>query len=184
LDDNDTKQDILKIILSHPTGNANVRATVKGFFSNSILDSFYTTIATFPGSKLDYLSTFGPLSEFRRRGFDASLSSLTKTSPLREMFRLAASKLRWSHLTRHEAGLFCIDKVYKGLDRRVAAALKNASTRGVDGVYAYEDEAARTFKEAKLNNMQCLYDLPTGYWRTARSSLKLKKSDGQNGKLQ
>ncbi|MEJ7769741.1 MAG: glycosyltransferase family 4 protein [Chitinophagaceae bacterium] len=165
----------MKIVLSHPTGNANVRATAKGFFTNEILDSFFTTIATFPGSKLDFLSTIGPLSEFRRRSFDPSLSSLTKTSPLREMFRLAASKLGWSLFTKHEAGLFCIDKVYRGLDKRVAATLKDAAHRGVSGVYAYEDAAYYTFKEAKRFNLQCFYDLPIGYWRSARLILEKEK---------
>jgi len=36
------------------------------------------------------------------------------------------------------------------------------------GVYAYEDGALETLKEAKNQGIFGFYDLPIGYWRTAR----------------
>jgi glycosyltransferase involved in cell wall biosynthesis len=46
---------------------------------------------------------------------------------------------------------------------------------GVTAVYAYEDGAAFSFQEAKRVGLQCLYDLPIGYWRTAHRLLETEK---------
>ena len=38
----------------------------------------------------------------------------------------------------------------------------------VKAVYCYEDGAKQTFIEAKKKGTQCIYELPIGYWKTAR----------------
>ena len=161
--------------MSHPTGNPNVRAAAKGFAKAGILAEFNTAIAAFPGTLLDRLSGLGPLAEIGRRRFDPVLQSVTKTYPWREVGRLAASKAGMHRLIEHETGRFSIDAVYQNMDRRVEKRLRSAPQKGFDAVYAYEDGALQSFLQAKALHLLCFYDLPIGYWRTARTLLEQEK---------
>lgn len=161
----------MKIVMSHPTGNANVRAIARGFVEAGMLSEFHTTIATFPGSFLDRLGKLSLFSELKRRRFDSSLEGYTKTYPWRELGRMAALKAQIKLLTYHETGPFCVDAVYKSVDRSVSQQLHNAERKGVEAVYAYEDGALETFIAAKKNGMLCVYDLPIAYWQTLRDLL-------------
>lgn len=165
----------MKLIFSHPTGNANVRAAAYGLVDANLLFEFQTTIASFSGSMLDRLGAIGPLAEIRRRRFDPALKPVTRIWPWFEVGRQIASKAGLTKLTRHENGLFCVDTVYQSLDKRVASRLKYASRRGASAIYAYEDGAASSFLLAKSFGLQCFYDLPIGYWRAARRLLKTEQ---------
>ena len=160
----------MKVIVSHPTGNANVRAAVNGMYDAGILEAFYTAIASFPGTFLDELAAKGPLSEIRRRRVDEHLKSFTNLHPLREIGRLIASRAGLTGFTAHESGMLSIDAVYKSLDRNVAANLRKYTN--ASAVYAYEDAAGYSFKQAKTIGLECLYDLPIGYWRAGRKLLE------------
>src|SRR5690606_32112127 len=70
---------------------------------------------------------------------------------------------------------FSVDRVYQTFDKQVANHLKQAKKRGANTVYAYEDGAEFSFKEAKDLQLKCIYDLPIGYWRTARKLMKQEK---------
>lgn len=159
----------MKIFLSHPTGNANVRAALKGIRDARLLVAFYTSIACFSNSFLDKLSMLTPFTEINRRRFDSSLQPITKMFLFKEIGRLIASKFKINWLTFHETGVFCIDAVYKFIDVRVSKDLK--IYKNLDAIYAYEDGAFHSFKEAKRLGITCLYDLPIGYWRSARKLL-------------
>ena len=156
------------IFLSHPTGNANVRAIAKGLASKGILYQFNTTIAAFPGNIWFILGGFGPLAEFRKRNFDTILQPLTKSYPWYELGRSLANKLKIKSLVKHESGKFSIDQIYIRFDKQVARKLLNAKKNGVTAVYAYEDGALETFKAAKKLGLICIYDLPIAYWEIGR----------------
>jgi glycosyltransferase involved in cell wall biosynthesis len=162
----------VKLVFFHPTGNQNVRIAATGLAKGNLLFRFHTAIACFSGSTLFWLSTIRLFTEFRRRLFDSALKKITITWPWIEMGRLAASKAQLALLTEHEKGPFCIDAVYKSLDKHVASSLAKASLNGVKAVYAFEDGAAFSFREAKRLGLQCFYDLPTGYWRASRLLLE------------
>ena len=164
------------IIFSHPTGNANSRAAVAGIAEAGLLSKFHTSIAAFPNSIIDHLSRIGPLSEIRRRRFNSELKHFTQTSPWREVGRFAASKAGLTNLVRHEIGPFCIDAVYQGIDRKMSYTLKHAVKKQVKAVYSYEDTALFSFRESKRLGLQCIYDLPIGYWRTAHRLLEIEKA--------
>ncbi|AKD03982.1 glycosyl transferase family 1 [Pontibacter korlensis] len=164
----------MKVLISHPTGNQNVRAAATGFAEADLIDVFHTSIATFSGDLLDHISAFGPLSELSRRRFDLKLKNLTKVWPWREVGRLIATKAGMRKLIKHEVGPFCIDAVYQSLDRRVASNLPGAAKRGARAVYAYEDGASFSFHVAKNLGLQCLYDLPIGYWRAAQRLMEIE----------
>ncbi|KGO87440.1 glycosyl transferase family 1 [Flavobacterium rivuli WB 3.3-2 = DSM 21788] len=156
-----------KIILSHPLGNQNVRAALKGFNDTGQLAAFNTSIACFPDTLLDSLSNLKPLKEIKKRKFDAALSSITHVSPVKEVGRLLSLKAGFKSLTKHEAGVFSIDKVSHDVDNFTAKMLLKNKI-GANAVYAYEDAALETFKMAGSIGIPALYDLPIGYWRAAR----------------
>jgi len=161
-----------KIILSHPTGNANVRAAATGMNKAGLLEEFHTSIAVFPGGQLSKLAQLGgPFAELTRRSFDIELKDNTFSWPLWEMARLLSVKTGLKSLTKHEKGLFCVDAVYKYLDRKTAQRL-DAKVKEIEAVYAYEDGALYTFEAAKKKGIACYYDLPIGYWKAARSLMK------------
>lgn len=110
--------------------------------------------------------------EFGRREFAEKTRTLTRQRPLRELGRMLASKARVGFLTQHETGPLCVDAVYRDLDRCVAQRIKQ---RQFGGVYAYEDGALESFRVAKSMGARCLYDLPIGYWRSARNLLKAEE---------
>ncbi|WP_181306147.1 glycosyltransferase family 4 protein [Rufibacter sp. XAAS-G3-1] len=161
----------MKIILSHPLGNANVRAAAKSLLEAEMLYTFETTIATFSGSLLDNIGAFSSFSEIRRRRHLIELKTFTNTWPWLEAGRLIASKAGLKSLTQHETGILSVDSVYKNLDHHIASKLKKMAQQGLKGIYAYDDGAAASFSKAKELGLQCFYDLPTGYWRAAQELL-------------
>jgi len=164
----------MKVLISHPTGNSFFRAAAEGLAKADMLAGFGTTVATFPGNTFDRLSAIGPFSEFKRRRYAPELRAFAQTWPLFEIGRLAASKAGFKSLTKHETGIFSVDGVYQNLDKHIAHSLKIKKQQGADAVYAYEDGALFSFREAKRIGMQCLYDLPIGYWRSARRLLQME----------
>ena len=167
----------MKLILSHAQGNANVRASAVAFAEADLLEEFHTSIASFPGSFLDSIGGINFLSEIRRRRFDPKLKELTHTAPGKELARLISIKAGFYNLIKHESGLFCVEAVIKALDKKVAAGLRQAKYKGkVSAVYAYEDGAEFSFREAKRLGLSCFYDLPTGYWRAKLRILEEEKS--------
>jgi glycosyltransferase involved in cell wall biosynthesis len=159
------------ILFSHPTGNANVRAALAGLFEAGILKEFQTTIASYPGNFWDRLGRINCGREFQRRTFDARLQSLTVQHPFRELGRMLASRLKLHPLVRHETGVFCIDAIYKSLDQITARRLRE-NPQIFSGVYTYEDGALESLTAAKELGLASIYDLPIGYWGTARKLLE------------
>lgn len=162
----------MKIILSHPTGNANAREAAIRLQDAGVLAEFHTAVATFPGDFYDELGALAPFAEIRRRRLDPKLKDNTRTSPWREMGRQLASRAGLRQLLKHETGIFSVDAIYRGHDKTVASRLKFLAQQGCEGVYAYEDGAAFSFRKAKQLELQCFYDLPIGYWRAARRILQ------------
>jgi glycosyltransferase involved in cell wall biosynthesis len=158
----------MKILFSHPTGNANVRAVARGLVLKDLLYSFHTSIAAFPGNIYHKIGSYPPLSEFRRRSFDSVLQPYTQLYPWGELGRALATKLGLKNVLEHERGKFSVDQNYRAFDRHVASGLGAAAGGGATGVYAYEDGALETFTEAKKLGLLCIYDLPIAYWETGR----------------
>ena len=156
------------IVFSHPTLNANAKALINGLYKNNFLYKLYTCIAILKGQFLYKLGKNPKLKDLKRRRLDKRWEKFTETNSFFEFGRLVASKLQIERLTRHENGLFCIDQVYQKHDHWVATKLGKAKKKGVSGVYAYEDGAFATFTKAKQLGIKCIYDLPIGYWETAR----------------
>lgn len=156
------------ILFSHPTLNANTKALINGLLKSKILYKLHTSIAVFPGQLLFKLGNNPKLKDLKRRSLDKTWQPYTRSKSFFEFGRLLASKLHLEFLVQHEKGVFCIDKVYQNHDKWVANSLAKAKKEGLLGVYAYEDGALATFAQAKQLGLYCLYDLPIGYWKSAR----------------
>src|SRR4051812_21732963 len=116
-----------KIVFSHPTGNANVRAALDGLYNSELLYDFHTSIGVFPDTWLDKAGGIPAFGEIKRRKFDKKLESYTKIYPWYEAGRLISSKLHLQKLVQHEKGFFSTYAVYRALDRKVAATLISAT---------------------------------------------------------
>ena len=158
----------MKIIVSHPTLNANSKNLVFALLKSKLLFKLFTSIAIFPSQLLYKLASHTKLKDLKRRSLDKTWQPYTKSKSLFEFGRLLASKLHLEYLVEHEKGFFCIDRVYQNHDKWVANKLVSAKKEGITGVYAYEDGALATFIKAKQLNINCIYDLPIGYWKSAR----------------
>lgn len=156
------------ILFSHPTLNANAKALINGLYKNKLLYKIYTCVAIFSGQLLYKLGSNTKLKDLKRRSLDKSWQAYTRSNSFFEFGRILASKFNLDSLLIHEKGLFCIDKVYQKHDQWVANNLLNAQKKGLTGVYAYEDGALATFTKAKQLGINCIYDLPIGYWKSAR----------------
>ena len=159
------------IILSHPTGNANVRAIANGLETKGILFEFNTAIAAFPNNFWYRLGSIQGFSDFRRRTFNPALQPYTKCHPFGELGRAFANKLGLNSLLKHETGRFCMDKIYQNFDKQVSKSIEKAKRNGATAVYAYEDGALETFLEAKKLGLKCIYDLPIAYYETLQKLL-------------
>lgn len=153
----------MKILISHPSGNSNVRAIAKGFLTKGLLYQFHTSIAVFPNNFWHKIAKFKGLEDIKRRSFDSGLEAYTEVYPIKELGRMIASKLKLNSLVKSEIGFFSVDRVYQNLDKKISKKLQSAKKNGLTAVYAYEDGALETFIAAKKIGLECIYDLPIAY---------------------
>lgn len=151
------------ILLSHPTGNENVRQVARALADAGLLEEFWTSINWDPNSPINRYLPRGLRELFGRRAFPETVRERTRSRPFRESARLLLPPN--SPLTRHEKGWLSVDAVLRAQDRAVARRVQSGSFRAV---YAYEDCAAETFAIAKARGIRTIYDLPIGYFRAAQ----------------
>jgi glycosyltransferase involved in cell wall biosynthesis len=152
------------ILISHPTGNANVRSVLKALDQASVLDSFHTTLGVSEGEPVSWRNFL-----FQKRPYPVPWPKL-KCRPLREIVRLMAKKIGCKWLTHHEVGWASIDSIYRHQDQAVSRFVRKNRKR-LKGVYCYEDGALETFRTARESGIRCYYDLPIAYWETAQRLL-------------
>ncbi|PSR17666.1 glycosyl transferase family 1 [filamentous cyanobacterium CCP3] len=158
------------ISLVHPTGNPNSRNAAIALANANLLHQIITTIAYNPGGQIAQAVQRLPKplrhrlsQELERRTWIAPNGAAIKTHPWQEALRICLVKSGLSpRLGLGRQGP--IDWVYACLDRHVAQHHLDR----LDAVYAYEDGAALTFQAAKQRGIQCFYELPIVFHRTAR----------------
>lgn len=156
------------ILFTHPTGNANVRHAALGLHRAGLLGEFWTGVNYDAPRWLQGLLPRGVRAQLQRRAYPAELAAVIRTKPFHEAMRLLAPRVGMRGWVQHETGRFSIDAVYRALDRAASARLRRGD---FEGVYAYEDGAEFSFREAQRRGLRALYDLPIGYWRAARTLL-------------
>ena len=160
------------ILLTHPFGNANVRAVLHALDAAGLLAKFVTTLGWSTSSPLVQALPENLRAQMLRRAYELPHYKI-KTRPAREIVRLLAEKFGLRRLTRHETGWASIDRVWSRLDHVAADYLRDNHGRlKIHGVYAYEDCAARSFENARELGLRRIYDLPIAYWETAQRLLR------------
>ena len=159
-------------LITHPTGNTNVRAVITALEQVGKLALFQTTVAVKQSDW--YVNLFPSVirKELLRRTYQLP-SSKVAIHPFRELIRLVVSKVGVYPLITHETGWASIDSVCRDLDFHVAKQLTiNLKYHQISAVYCYEDTAFHTFKAAKQLGLKCFYDLPIAYWETSQRLLR------------
>ena len=154
----------MSVVISHPTGNANVRAVLRTLQNAGLLRRFHTSVAV-PDAR--WIHVLGPAMDRRlgQRRFAEVPWSRVRRHPTRELVRQAARRFGPAVLVCHESGWASVDAVYAAIDRAVAAGLRR-DTSSPRAVYAYEDGALETFRTAQKIGVTRIYDLPIAHWRT------------------
>ena len=157
----------MNVLLSHPTGNSNVRAVIAALNSSGLLAEFNTTLASPNSAWLKYMPK-KLIAQSSRRIYPLQSSKLV-THPFLELARLSLPALGLRRLMTDESCWAGIDSVYKNFDKAVAKRLKSqVKKKQITAVYGYEDGALETFIQAKKLGIKCIYDLPIAYWETGR----------------
>lgn len=159
----------MRVLFSHPTGNANARAVLRALSEEGLLARFHTTIAAPPGRWAEILGA-GQTAKLDQRRFPETRWSDTTLHPTREFVRQIAKRMGWHWIVRHEAGWASVDAVYRSLDLAVADEIRLSPD--IHAVYAYEDGALRSFRTANEQGVACLYDLPIAHWRRLQDLLR------------
>ncbi len=164
----------MSIIISHPTGNKNVRAVIEGLDSEGLLEEFHTTLLADAKAAWIKLLPASFRNEWLRKTYPVSTHKIV-SHPILEIARMLFSKFNIKGPVRPEFGWASVDAVYHNLDKKVARRLSVLKEKkDITAVYAYEDGALETFKTAKKLGIKCIYDLPIAYWET---SLKLLREE-------
>ncbi|HEY1109774.1 MAG TPA: glycosyltransferase family 4 protein [Opitutaceae bacterium] len=158
------------VVLAHPSGHRFFRELAAALQRAGVLSELCTAIDWRGGGVAGRLLPERMRAELERRSFSRELGVPVATHPWREAGRLAAARLGWRGLVRHETGLFSVDAVYREFDAWVARRLPRKESAGV--AYAYEDAAEATLTTAGRLGWRRAYDLPIAYWETSRRLLE------------
>jgi alpha-maltose-1-phosphate synthase len=157
------------VLISHPTGNQNVRNAVRSLFDNDMLAEFWTTVAWDPQSRWNRILPSDLRSQLARRAFDDVPQDRVKCAPFREMVRLGVRSTPLESFLCSDERMFSVIGMYRHFDARVARRIREVS---VDAVYAYEGAALQSFREAKRQGITTIYDLPSAYWYWERNVMR------------
>jgi glycosyltransferase involved in cell wall biosynthesis len=158
----------LSVLLSHPTGNQNVRNALRSLAEHEMLAEFWTTLAWNPESGWNALLPSSLRRQLERREYPEAPKERVKCVPSREIVRLAARGSFLHNSLCSGERPFSVIGMYRHFDGQVA---KRVRVTQLDAVYAYEGGALRTFGEAKRRGVATVYEQPSSYWHWARKLL-------------
>ena len=157
------------VAVTHPTGNANVRAVLEALDARGLLALFLTTLAATGTEWYFGLLPARLKEEALRRSYPVAREKI-RARPFHETLRLVSVKL--GALGGPFPHWASIDHVCRDLDASAAKYLaqnaRNPNGERISAVYCYEDAALDTFRRARTLGVRCIYDLPIGYYRAAR----------------
>lgn len=161
------------VLISHPTGNQNLRNALRSLVENEMLAEFWTTVAWDRESPWNKMLPSRLRSQLGRRAYDDVPKDRIKSVPWREAVRLALKYLPFGNAMCSGERAFSVIGMYRHFDQQVAERLSKIS---IDAVYAYEGGTLKTFQEARRLGIAAIYELPSGYWYWERDLL-LKEAE-------
>ncbi len=158
------------IVVSHPTGNANVRGLLNGLLNQKLLETYYTTLGFSSRSMWLNLLPVGLKNKLNRRSYDLPIRKM-KCRPWMEIMRLTEVPLKLAS-NRGNKSRYLIDQVYFDLDKHLANLIdRSCIVKSTKAIYGYEDGCRDSFRAARSKGWHCFYELPIGYWRAANKIL-------------
>jgi glycosyltransferase involved in cell wall biosynthesis len=158
-----------RVLISHPTGNQNVRNAVASLAERGMLAEFWTTVAWNAHSGWNRLLPSGMRTLLERRAYPDTPSERVRCVPSRELIRLSAGSTAFGRFLTSGEGPFSIIGVYRHFDGQVARRVRSLRP---DAVYCYEGGALETFREAKRLGIKTIYEQTSSYWHWVRDLLK------------
>ncbi len=158
-----------RVLLSHPTGNQNVRNALASLVEREMLAEFWTTIAWDARSRWNRLLPREVRTQLERRAYPEAPPDRVRSVPWREAIRLGAGSTPVHHLLTSGERPFSTIGVYRHFDGQLA---RRVGSLHPDVVYAYEGGALETFREAKRLGIRTIYELPSPYWYWVRDLLQ------------
>jgi glycosyltransferase involved in cell wall biosynthesis len=158
-----------RVLLSHPTGNQNVRNALKSLAEQEMLAEFWTTIAWNAESRWNRMLPPRIRTVLERRAYPDVPRERVRCVPLREMVRLAAGVTPLNRFLTCGERPFSIIGVYRHFDGEVA---RRVGSLRPDAVYCYEGGALETFREARRLGIKTIYEQSSSYWYWVRDLLK------------
>ena len=150
-----------RVLISHPTGNQNLRNALQSLAEHEMLAEFWTTVAWDPESPWNRVLPSSLLAQLARRWYPEAPKASVRSVPWREIVRLSAKYLNLENLLCAGERPFSVIGMYRQFDQRVAGRLRKI---GIDAVYAYEGGALQTFREARRLGIATVYELPSSHW--------------------
>ncbi|MGB7602981.1 MAG: glycosyltransferase family 4 protein [Candidatus Sulfotelmatobacter sp.] len=157
------------ILISHPTGNQNVRNAVASLAEREMLAEFWTTVAWNAESVWNHLLPSRLQTLLERRSYSEIPGDRVRCVPSREIIRLGAGLTPLKQFLTAGEGPFSIIGVYRHFDSKVAQRLADLRP---DAVYCYEGGALQTFREARRLGITTIYEQASCYWYWVRDLLK------------
>src|SRR5580658_9329888 len=157
-----------RVLISHPTGNQNVRNALASLVEREMLAEFWTTIAWDAQSRWNRLLPAGMRTQLERRTYAELPRERIRCISLREIVRLGAKPTFLNGLLTSGERPFSIIGVYRHFDGKVARRINSLRP---DAVYAYEGGARETFREARRLGIKTIYEQASSYWYWVRSLL-------------
>jgi len=158
-----------RVLLSHPTGNQNVRNALASLVEWEMLAEFWTTIAWDAESRWNRLLPSGMRTLLGRRAYPDAPKERVRCVPLREMVRLGVGSTPLNRFLKSGERPFSIIGVYRHFDGEVARRVLSLRP---DAVYCYEGGALETFREARRLGIKTIYEQTSSYWYWVRDLLK------------
>ncbi|MGB0066396.1 MAG: glycosyltransferase family 4 protein, partial [Terracidiphilus sp.] len=158
-----------RVLVSHPTGNQNVRNAVAALAEREMLAEFWTTVAWNTQSLWNRLLPSRLQMLLERRSYAEIPGKQIRCVPSREAIRLGAGLTRFNRRLTSGEGPFSIHGVYRHFDQNVA---RRVASLAPDAVYCYEGGALQTFREARRHGITTIYEQASSYWYWVRDLLK------------
>ncbi len=150
------------VLLSHPTGNQNVRNVLRSLVEHEMLAEFWTSISWDPLSRWNRLISDDVKAQLARRSFCGVPARKVRTLPWREIVRLGARSTPLEKILCARDRPFSSFGMYRHFDRRVAHRLTEIRP---NVVYTYETAANQTFANARKLGITTIYEKDSSYWK-------------------
>lgn len=153
------------VLLSRTSMNQNTRNALSSLVEHGMLAEFWTTFAWDCNSRWNRVLPGRLRAQLGRRRIEEAPAAQVRTSPWREVMRLALSGTPAEALLCRGARPFSSMKLTTAFDGRVARRLGQLRP-GI--VYGYEDGVLETFREARKQGIVTVDEYCSNYWRSTR----------------